>query len=177
VEPPRDSPAYSPAVALFDPIFEALNEREVRYVVVGGVAVVLHGHARLTADLDIAVDLDPEAAGRAVYALTAIGLRPRIPVDPTDFADPAVRAGWVREKGLTVFSLWDPGHPLRSVDLFVENPIDFDELWERSEPVDLDGIPIQLASIPDLIRLKRIAGRPQDLADVEALEAIERGAR
>jgi hypothetical protein len=165
---------YSPAMALFEPIFDALNRRNVRYVVVGGVAVVLHGHARLTADLDIAVDLGPEAARDAVAALTDIGLRPRLPVDANDFGDAASRERWQREKGMTVFSMWDPADPLRSVDLFVENPIDFEELWSGAEAIDLDGTPTRIASIPDLIRLKRIAGRPQDLADIEALERLAR---
>ena len=162
-------------MALFEPIFEALNRRNVRYVVVGGVAVVLHGHARLTADLDLAVDLTPSATREAVAALTDVGLQPRLPVDAMDLADPAIRERWQREKGMTVFSMWDPGDPLRSVDLFVENPISFEELWSGADIVDLDGMPARIASIPDLIRLKRIADRPQDHADIEALEQIQEG--
>jgi len=159
-------------MALFEPVFAALNDAGVRYVVVGGVAVVLHGHARLTADLDIAIDLAPEATAVAMAALTGMGLRPRLPVDVGELADPAVRARWVEERGMRVFSLWDPGDPLRSVDVFVENPIDFEELWERSVRVDLEGIRTQIASIEHLIHLKRLADRPQDRADIEALEAI-----
>jgi len=76
---------------------------------------------------------------------------------------------------MTVFSMWDPDAPLRSVDLFVEEPIDFDELWERSVIVDIDGTPARVASITDLIRLKRVAGRPVDLEDIAALEEIRSG--
>jgi hypothetical protein len=144
-------------MALFEPIFDALNRRGVRYVIVGGVAVVLHGHARLTADLDIAVDLGPQAAREAVAALADVGLRPGLPVDANDFGDPAARERWQREKGMTLFSMWDPADPLRSVDLFVENPIDFEKLWSGAEAIDLDGTPTRIASIRDLIRLKRIA--------------------
>ena len=140
---------------------------------VGGVAVVLHGHARLTADLDLAVDLAPRAASEAIDALTAIGFRPRLPVEASGFADPAVRERWITEQGMTVFSMWDPNDPLRSVDLFVEQSIDFEELWERSMVVDIGGTPARVASITDLIRLKRAAGRPVDLEDIAALEAIQ----
>jgi hypothetical protein len=73
-------------VALFEPIFDALGRADVRYVVVGGVAVV-HGHARLTADLDLAVDLAPEQALRAIETLVELGLRPAAPLDPAEFAD------------------------------------------------------------------------------------------
>lgn len=160
-------------VTLFEPIFAALERAGVRYVTVGGVAVVLHGHARLTADLDLAVDLAPRAASEAIDALTAIGFRPRLPVEASGFADPAVRERWITEQGMTVFSMWDPNDPLRSVDLFVEQSIDFEELWERSMVVDIGGTPARVASITDLIRLKRAAGRPVDLEDIAALEAIQ----
>lgn len=158
---------------MFEPIFTALDRAGVRYVTVGGVAVVLHGHARLTADLDLVVDLTPRAAANAIGALTAIGFHPRLPVEADGFADPTVRERWITEKGMTVFSMWDPDDPLRSVDLFVEQPIDFEELWARSVVVDIDGTPVRVASIEDLIRLKRIAGRAVDLEDIAALESIE----
>jgi hypothetical protein len=94
-------------VALFEPIFEALNAFDVRYVVVGGVATVLHGFARLTADVDLI--LEPAEALKAMNALTSLGLRPRAPVAAQSFADHATRR------------LWDPAQPLREVDVFVES--------------------------------------------------------
>jgi hypothetical protein len=169
----RTFDTYSPTVTLFEPIFAALERAGVRYVTVDGVAVVLHGHARLTADLDLAVDLAPRAASEAIDALTAIGFRPRMPVEARGFADPAVRERWITEQGMTVFSMWDPDDPLRSVDLFVEQPIDFEELWERSVVVDIGGTSARVASIADLILLKRVAGRAVDLEDIAALEAIQ----
>jgi hypothetical protein len=162
---------------LFEPTFEALNADGVRYVVVGGLATVLHGFARLTADIDLMVDLRPEEARRAIVALTGVGLRPRAPVEPTQFADPVVRAEWVREKDMRVFSLWDPAQPMLELDLFVENPIDFDEAFARSEEVALVRTTVRIASIGDLITLKRLAGRPQDLEDIEALLQIEEAKR
>jgi hypothetical protein len=159
-------------VSLFEPIFEALNRDIVRYVVVGGMAVVLHGYARLTADLDLAVDLSPPEAGRAVDALVRLGFRPSAPVEPAGFADPSVRSRWINEKNMQVFSMRDPGNPMRQVDLFTRNPIEFEGLWERSELLELAEVTVRVASIPDLIQLKRFAGRPQDMTDIEALEAI-----
>jgi len=159
-------------MALFEPVFDALNRSQVRYVVVGGLATVLHGHARLTVDIDLIVDLAPEEARKAITALTAIGFRPRIPVRAEDFADPAKRAVWVRDKHMRVFPLVDPAEPLRQIDLFVETPIDFESLWRHSEVIQLDHTTVRVVSIADLIALKRLAGRPQDLADIEALQAI-----
>src|SRR5437016_2058343 len=124
---------------------------DVRYVVVGGVAVVLHGHPRLTADIDLVVDLDPDEARKAVDALGALGLKPRAPVDPRGFADPDVRRAWVEEKGMTVFTMQDPSDPRRTVDLFVEAPVGFGGLWERARVVDLNGMRVRIGSIDDLI--------------------------
>ena len=164
--------AYSPRMALFDPIFEALDRAHVRYVVVGGVAVVLHGHARLTADLDLAVDLAAEPARRVIEALTNIGLKPAAPVDPLGFADTETRTGWIAERAMRVFTMRDPDDPLRQVDLFVEEPIPFEELWARSEPVALGGLTVRIASIPDLVQTKHLAGRPLDTEDIARLEEI-----
>jgi len=161
-------------VSLFEPVFEALNRAQVRYVVVGGLATVLHGHARLTADIDLVIDLSRAEAKKTLEALVGLGFRPRAPVEPLAFADPAIRARWIHEKGMRVFSLWDPDNPMREVDLFVEHPVDFDDLWSRSEVIELTRTTVRIASIPDLIYLKRLAGRPQDLADIEALEVILR---
>ncbi|MBN2359395.1 MAG: hypothetical protein JXR83_08065 [Deltaproteobacteria bacterium] len=159
-------------MSLLEPIFEALNRAGVRYLVAGGLATVLHGFARLTADIDLIVDLDPVEARRTIDALVSLGMRPRPPVDPFDFADEATRRSWIRDKGLRVFSLYDPANPLREVDLFVEHPIDFAVLWSRSEVLALTTTQVRVVSIADLITLKRLAGRPQDLRDIEALEAI-----
>ena len=161
-------------MALFEPIFSALNENHVRYVVVGGFATVLHGFARLTADVDIIIDLDPPEVRRAVNTLINLGFRPRAPVDPLQLADPQVRRAWFEEKGMRVLSLWDPKNPMREVDLFVEPPIDFDLLWKRAELVHVRVAMIRIASIPDLIDMKRLAGRPEDLLDIEALQEIQR---
>ncbi|MCI0634263.1 MAG: nucleotidyltransferase [Actinobacteria bacterium] len=160
-------------MALFEPIFDALNRADARYVVVGGVAVVLHGYARLTGDLDLAVDLAPEPARRIIQALGALGLRPAAPVDPETFADRQTRARWIAERGMRVFTMRDPNDPFRQVDLFVEEPIPFEELWDRSERVELEGLSIQIASIPDLIRMKELAGRALDEEDIAELRRIQ----
>jgi hypothetical protein len=157
---------------VFESIFAALNQGGVRYVVVDGVATLLHGYARLTVDLDLVVDLSPGEAEKAIAVLSAIGLSPRVPVDAREFADPAKRQAWIRERNMRVFTMIDPNNPLRQVDLFVESPIRFDDLWNRAETIQLESTDVRVAAIADLVEMKRRAGRPQDLVDIEALEAI-----
>jgi hypothetical protein len=156
----------------FEQVLAALNAEQVRYLVVGGVAVVLHGHLRTTADLDLVVALAPDNVRRALSALDTLAFRPRAPVRAEDFADPEVRRTWIDEKGMTVFSLWSAELPGIEVDLFVREPFDFDRAWGRAVRVDLDTTSATVASLEDLVALKRAAGRPVDLADVAALEAI-----
>lgn len=152
-------------------IFSALNDAEVDYVVVGGLAVILHGYLRATADLDLAVGLSPDNARRAMTALAAIGLQPRLPVAMEDFSDPAKRAEW-RQRNMLVFPLWDPMNPLRSVDVFIDEPVEFGELSRDAVLKDLDGVAVPVASIEHLIRMKQDAGRERDRDDVAKLRQI-----
>lgn len=153
-------------------VLAALNEAGVRYLVVGGVAVVLHGHLRTTADLDLVVQLDSENVLRAVSALATLGYRPRAPVPAEQFADASARASWIRDKGLTVFSLWSSRFPGLEVDLFVSEPFDFDETYARAVSVPLDDTTAMVVSLEDLLTLKQRAARPIDLADLEALKSL-----
>jgi len=164
-------------MSLFEPIFAALENGAVRYVVVGGMATVLHGYARLTADVDIIIDQTPEEARKAIRVLGSLGFIPRAPVNVEDYVDGNIRRMWFDDKGMRVLSLWDPQHPMREVDLFVENPIDFGLLHERSQLVALASTNVRIASIEDLIQLKRLANRPEDQRDIEALQAIRRSKR
>ncbi len=153
-------------------VLAALNAQNVRYLVVGGVAVVLHGHLRTTADLDLVVELAPENAMRAIRALSGLGFRPRAPVPAEQFADPEARRLWMDEKGLTVFSLWSDRLPEVEVDLFVREPLDFEAAYARAVHVPLDTTTVTVVALEDLIALKQASGRPVDLADIEALRAI-----
>lgn len=161
-------------MALFEPVFRALDAAGARFVIVGGVAVVLQGHARLTADVDLVIDLEPEPCRRAVAALVDLGLQPRAPVEAIQFADPESRRRWSQEKGMEVFSLYDPSNPLLTVDLFVRPPVPFEELWGGADVMRVGAIDVRVASIPHLIAMKRTVGRVQDREDVARLEEILR---
>ena len=157
---------------MFEAVFKALNDRDVRYLVAGGVAVVLHGHPRLTKDLDLVVDLAEAQALAAIEALTGMGLKSRVPVDPRLFADQPTREAWQRDRGMTVFTMLDPDNPMLVVDLFTQSPSDFEGLWARAKEVPLDTTSVKIVSLDDLIAMKRAVGRPRDLLDITELERI-----
>jgi len=159
-------------VGEIEAVLDSLNQARVRYLVVGGVAVVLHGYLRTTADLDLVIQLQPENVLRAMGALANLGYRPRAPVPAEAFADQELRDRWIREKGLAVFSLWSPAHPTLEIDLFVSEPFDFDAVYSRAIRVPLEKIEATVIALEDLIALKRQVGRPRDLEDVVALESL-----
>ncbi len=153
-------------------IFKALADAEVEYVVVGGLAVIMHGHLRATRDVDLVVGLQTDNCVKAMKALSGIGLRPRLPVTMEDFTDPEKREDWVQNRNMLVLQLWDPNNLERSVDIFVREPLDFDTMFADAVVKDLDGTLIRVASIHHLIKLKEEAHRPQDLEDIEALRIV-----
>ena len=153
-------------------VLAEFQERNIRYVLVGGLAVLLHGVDRLTADVDLVVDLAPEQAIKAVEALLAMGFKSSAPVDVRQFADAAVRKRWQTESGMLVLSFWDPQNRRPTVDLFAEYPMDFKSLYEDSLLMPLATTNVRVASIDHLIAIKRAAARPKDLDDVNRLTEL-----
>lgn len=154
-------------------VIEALDRANVRYVVVGGLAVVAHGYVRETKDIDLVVELVPGNALAAVRALAQLGYRPSVPVGLQDFADPSKRAEWIREKDATVLNLHSNEHPAASVDLFVKHPFDFEQAFAQAQRrVVAPGTEAPVVDLDTLIKMKTHAARGVDLADVRQLESI-----
>ena len=158
---------------LFTEIIEKLNQHDVDYIVVGGLATVLHGYNRLTGDIDIIINLSEKNILNAIHALSELDYKPRIPVDPTDFANEKTRQSWIEEKNLTVLSFFSDKHPMFAVDIFSYYPIEYSELNENAVTKKLQNSTINVYSIEDLIRLKEISGRDKDKHDINALKLIK----
>lgn len=150
-----------------------MNAADIRYVCVGGIAVLLHGVDRVTADLDLVVELTPQSSLKAIEALLAAGYRAKIPADPRGFADPKTRRQWLDEKHMQVLSFWDTRRTRPDVDIFVEYPLDFEALYTQSVSVTLGRGTYRIASVEHLIAMKRKAGRDKDMRDIEELQARE----
>lgn len=157
----------------YEDVFLKLNDRKVHYVVVGGVALVLHGVVRLTADLDLMVEMTQENLTEFISVLKELGYKPKPPVKAEEFIDPSNRKRWKDEKGMQVFSFYHPQMKNRLVDVFVDEPIDYGEIARDKKIMTAKGISIPVISKEHLKRLKGISGRPQDLADIEALNELE----
>jgi hypothetical protein len=156
-------------------IVKALNGARVQYLIVGGLAVNAHGYERATVDVDLVIDLEPDNIIRGLRALQNIGYRMSIPVTPEQFADPALREAWRREKNMVVLRLWSDTHRRTPVDVFVYEPFDFAAEYARArhEPV-LGAESATIVSYDTLLELKRSAGRGQDLVDIDKLRKLDR---
>jgi hypothetical protein len=151
----------------------ALDAHHVLYAVVGGVAVNLHGIPRMTYDIDIVVLTDAETLRGCSAALGSLALVCRLPVDLGTLSDPAEREQLESERNLTAVTFTDPANPLREVDVLIGPSADPDGVARRAGIVDAGTFKVRVASLDDLIAMKRRAGRAQDLADVAHLERVK----
>ncbi len=152
-------------------IARALDEANVKFLVVGGLAVNAHGHLRLTLDVDLVIGLERENILRGLAALRSVGYRPYAPVTDEDFADPAKRELWRREKNMRALMLWSDEHRRTRVDVFVYEPFNFEAEWASHQQKEIvPGLEAPVVSVPALLAMKRAAARPKDLEDLRMLE-------
>jgi hypothetical protein len=139
----------------FKEFLKLLNAGRVRYLLVGGYAVNLHGYSRSTMDMDIWVAVSRINASRLVAALTAFG-----------FGQPSLSADLFLKEDRVIRM----GHPPLRLELLTSiDGVRFSECYARRKRIILDGLPINLISLRDLKQNKRASGRPRDLDDLEHL--------
>jgi hypothetical protein len=154
-------------------IVGALNTAEVQYLIVGGLAVNAHGFVRLTRDVDLVLQLDPGNVSKGLKALLDIGYRMSIPAKPEDFANPGMRENWRQNKGMITLKLWSDQHQRTPVDIFVYEPFDFAREYATATKLEISpGLVARVVSLKTLLKMKRDAGRAQDLIDIEELQRL-----
>ncbi|MDD3518748.1 MAG: hypothetical protein PHQ14_10395 [Chromatiales bacterium] len=153
-------------------LFRSLDRHQVRYLLVGGLAMNLHGVPRMTMDVDLVLALDGENLDAFLRCAAELGLEPQVPVPLAALRDPERRAAWVEQKHMIAFPLQgrDAGAP--TVDVLIRHPLDIDAALARSERRDLDGVPVWLAAAEDMVRLKEGTGRRQDADDIAHLRRL-----
>jgi hypothetical protein len=141
-------------------LLNILNARDVRYLVVGGYAVMKYTEPRYTKDLDIWVDASEENAIAVFSALRAFGA-PLTNLTPASFS----REG----------SIYQMGRPPARVDVLTSiDGVSFSVAWGNRVDTDIGGVPTKVISRQDLVLNKRASGRPQDLLDLHNLMESER---
>lgn len=147
-------------------VCKALADAGVRYAVVGGHAVALHGAVRGTLDIDIALHLTRKALRDAESALRNLGLTSRLPVSADEVFD--FREEYLENRNLVAWNFYNPDDLSEQVDIVLA----YDLKGKRTKRIKVGDTELRVLSIADLIAMKRDSGRPQDLADAEALEQL-----
>lgn len=140
----------------FREFIQLLNDNNVRYLVIGGYAVAFHGHPRYTKDIDIWLDLTTDNAEHTVKSLEQFGFG-SLGLQTGDFLVPD--------------QIIQLGYPPNRIDLLtsLEN-MDFQECYNSRSEFTVSGVKINFINLPNLRKSKKIAGRYQDLADLENLQ-------
>lgn len=140
----------------FKEFIKSLNDNNVRYLVVGGYAVALHGYPRYTKDMDVWVEMTQENAARIVKALDQFGFG-SLNLKESDFTEPD--------------QIIQLGYPPRRIDILTTLPgVEFSECYPSHTTVDMEGISVNFIDLENLKKNKKATGRHQDLADLENLE-------
>lgn len=145
----------------------ALTANGLRYAVVGGHAVALHGAVRGTVDVDIALTWDLRSLRAAERALEGLGLVSRLPVGAEDVF--RFRDEYVHNRNLVAWNFYNPQDLTEQVDIVIT----YDLKGKRRRRINTVDGPVQVLSRNDLIAMKRDSGRPQDLEDADALERVQ----
>lgn len=144
----------------FRDVLVCLSDAEAEFMVIGGYAVAHHGHVRATKDIDVFIRPTHENAARVMRALEAFGAPlSALDINADDFATP----GKVIQLGLP---------PLRIDILTAATALDFEGASQTTDRLDVDGRAVPIIGLEALLKNKRAAARPQDLADVDSLERL-----
>lgn len=147
-------------------VIHALESCDVDYVVVGGYAVALHGAVRGTVDIDLVIALKRQSFENTEKAMLQLGLQSVLPVTAKDVFN--FREEYIRNRNLVAWSFSNPKNPLEIVDIIITEDASIIEIIDK-KAFDMT---VRIASIPDLIRMKRESNRPQDVEDIRALEKL-----
>jgi predicted nucleotidyltransferase len=154
-------------------LFAALHRHQVEYVLIGGLAVALHGIERNTMDIDVCIVVSPDNLQRMIEAAKELNLSPVLPVPLETLSQIDTLKQWHQQRNLQAFALRTPDLAGVTLDLLLFPPVAPADMCQRAVRLDVSGIPIQLASVNDLIALKHSVGRPIDLADIEHLKRLQ----
>ena len=156
-------------------IFKEFNAKKIKYLVVGGLAVNFYGIPRMTYDIDILLSLDDENVHAFLGLMKKWDFKPKAPVNMTDFADQVKRKDWIANKNMKAFNFVNPQWGVSEIDIILDSPISYEKAITNVKDVDLKGVLVPTISIKDLIKMKQISNRQQDISDISHLTRIKNG--
>jgi hypothetical protein len=146
---------------------------KIKYLIVGGLSVNLHGIPRVTQDIDIIISMDKANILETVKVLTESGFLPKLPVKADDLSIEEIRNTWIIEKNLKAFTFYNIKNNFEVLDILLVHPLDFNMAFDNKTVKTVIDIEIFIASIDDIIVMKKFSGRNQDLSDIKLLEKLK----
>ena len=119
------------------------------------------------------IEINEEDPDKFIEIVKSFKLKPRVPVEIEELADKNKREIWKQERNMKVFSFYNPENDLEIIDIMIQDYINFDEAYKKVEKVSDGSLTVSMISIDDLIKLKEIANRPNDRADIEVLKKLK----
>ena len=156
----------------YQDLFAAFTRHNVDYVLIGGLAVSLHGIERATMDIDVTVAMTTDNLSALVAMARELGMTPVLPINLETLTDLEQLATWHHERNLQAFALHAPGLTGITLDVLLYPPVNYTGMRERAVTFKAGDVSIVVVSIEDLIALKQAVGRPIDLADIEHLKRL-----
>jgi len=158
---------------LYQEVLLEFNKRKVKYIIVGGIAINLHGFLRATADMDILVDMTDENLRKIVNILKKQGYHVKQPIDPMGIANEKIRHDWIHGKNMKAFNFYKEDE-FKEVDIIIESPVSYKKANKSVWHVKIDDLKVPVISLEDLIEMKKQAGRDLDQRDIEQLRIIKK---
>ncbi|MBI5325187.1 MAG: hypothetical protein HZB41_07955 [Ignavibacteriae bacterium] len=153
-------------------ILEEFYKKDIKYLIVGGLAVNLHGVPRVTQDIDIIIATNRNNILKIIEILTSFSYIPRLPVNPQELAEPDVVKEWIEKRNMKAFSFYHVRENFKVIDIVISHNLNFENAFENKIVKKVNGFEIYISSIENLIKLKEYSGRDQDLSDVEMLKKV-----
>ncbi|MBM3246601.1 MAG: nucleotidyltransferase family protein [Candidatus Omnitrophica bacterium] len=160
-------------MVLYEEILREFQKQKVKYVLVGGIAVNLHGFLRSTADLDILVEMSNENLRKIVSILKKIGYHVKQPVDPMGIADEELRYDWIHDKHMKAFNFYKEDE-LKEVDIIIESPVSYEIAKTDALNIKIGDNVVPVISVRNLIKMKKNTGRNVDKFDIAELKRIKK---
>jgi hypothetical protein len=136
-----------------------LNKSGLKYLIVGGIAVNLHGLPRLTRDLDLMIDINADNLQKFVKVMKKLNYATKFPINE-----------WQGKSAIAFFSDQDDS---KQIDVLLKNPIDFKAAYKRRKMFKINEASFNCVGFDDLLKMKEIAGRDRDLIDMGYLKKFK----
>ena len=154
-------------------LFRKFHEEGVQYLICGGLAVNIYGIPRMTADIDLLVNFSEDNILKFEHVLEELSFASVVPIQLNSLLDASKRAEIIKTKNLIAFSYYNKRANFMNVDVLIDMPFSFTNMWENRERREIENFEINIVSLEHLIEMKKYANRNQDQQDVKMLAKLQ----